>query len=340
MAIRDDFFNLLDTGAVWDVAVAINRTNPVPIDRKSAFKTLSDLQTYASTDPTAYPTQVCAVLLEDNSVQLYVLDGNKVPQEIGSGSGSAMIFVESIAALNTEGTPPKGVPSDLKIGQQAFVSEDQKIHFLTALTGGEGDLPYVWKIQASDAPTWNDTSALVNFYITDRAGYTSIGTKDQNTLYFLSDEQIVYKGTTDYTSSIIVVSGGAFPEVTSAIPNKLYIDSDSFEVRITADKAGWINVSPGYITDGSNWAQTTDDNKLATIGAIKTGIGASFIAKLGNGAADVLITATVDGGIQRTSTKIGGATLAGSPNETTVATEAAVASAITDAISWKELASE
>lgn len=337
MAIRDDFFNLLETGAVWDVAVAINRTNPVPIDKKSAFKSLSDLQTYASTDPTAYPTQVCAVLLEDNTVQLYALDGNKVPQEIGSGSGSAMIFVNNIADLNTEGTPPNGVPNDLEIGQQAFVSEDQKIHFLTALTGGEGDLPYVWKVQASDAPTWNDTSALVNFYVTDRSGYNGIGSKDNNTLYFLSDEQVVYKGTTDYTSSIIVVSSGAFPEVASAIPNKLYIDSDSFEVKITTDKLDWDNVSPGYITDGSNWAQSTDDSKLATIGAIKTGISADFIAKLDMGDADVLITATADGGIQRTSTKIGGATLAGSPNETTVATEAAVASAITDAISWQEL---
>lgn len=216
----------------------------------------------------------------------------------------------------------------------SVVNETENSTQLYVIANTAGELQEIGS--GTGAPTWNDTDALVNFYVTNRAGYNGIGTKDQNTLYFLSDEQIVYKGTTDYTNSIVVVSAGAFPKVASAIPNKLYIDGDSFEVRITTDKQNWINVSPGYITDGSNWAQTTDDSKLATVGAIKAGIGASFIAKLGTGEADVLITSTADGGIQRTSTKIGGATLAGTPNANTVATEAAVS----DAISWKTLAVE
>lgn len=305
------------------------------LDKDSVFYSLGDATTYATTNPRAYVGQIISVVNEsENSTKLYVIANTAGElQEIGSGTGVAMIFVDTVAALKTLGEPPTGVPNDLAIGQQAFVSEDQKIHFLTSI-GTDGDpTTYNWEVQASDAPTWNDTSALVNFYVTDRAGYNGIGTKDQNTLYFLSDEQIVYKGTTDYTNSIIIVSAGAFPEVASAIPNKLYIDGDLFEVRITTDKQKWINVSPGYITDGSNWAQTTDDSKLATVGAIKAGIGASFIAKLGNGEADVLITSTADGGIQRTSTKIGGATLAGTPDANTVATEAAVS----DAISWKTL---
>ena len=300
------------------------------LDRDSVFYNLGDATTYATSSPRAYVGQIISVVNEtENSTQLYVIANTAGElQEVGSGTSVAMIFVDTITALKTLGEPPTGVPDDLAIGQQAFVSEDQKIHFLTSI-GTDGDpTTYNWEVQASDAPTWNDTNALVNFYVTDRTGYTSIGTKDQNTLYFLSDEQIVYKGTTDYTNSIIVVSGGAFPEVTSAIPNKLYIDSDSFEVRITADKAAWINVSPGYITDGSNWAQTTDDSKLATVGAIKAGIGASFIAKIGTGEANVIITATADGGIQRTSAKIGGATLAGTTDANTLATEAAVETAI------------
>lgn len=312
------------------------------LDKDSVFYDLGEATTYASSNPRAYVGQIISVVNEaNNSTQLYVIaNAAGKLQEVGSGTGVAMIFVEKIANLKKLGEPPAGVPKNLAIGQQAFVSEDKKIHFLTSI-GTDGDpSTYDWEVQASDAPTWNDTKALVNFYVTDRAGYTSIDTKDQNTLYFLSDEQIVYKGTTDYTNSIIVVSGGAFPEVTSAIPNKLYIDSDSFEVRITADKTNWINVSPGYITDGSNWSQTTDDSKLATIGAIKAGIGAEFIAKLGAGDADVVITATADGGIQRTSVKIGGAALADTADENTLATEVAVESAITDAISWKELASE
>lgn len=84
MAIRDDFFTALAKGAKWDVGVSINRTNPLPLDANSVFKTKAELDTYAA-GVLAYVGQPVAVVSE-NDTTLYVLDQNKVPQEVGKAT--------------------------------------------------------------------------------------------------------------------------------------------------------------------------------------------------------------------------------------------------------------
>ena len=59
---RDELFELLETSAKWDIGVAINRTNPVPLDLKAVFEDYDGLIQYAQTDPVAYPGQVVAVV--------------------------------------------------------------------------------------------------------------------------------------------------------------------------------------------------------------------------------------------------------------------------------------
>ena len=61
---REEFFNKLNNGAKWDVGVAINRTNPVPLDANSVFESFDALTTYATTNALAYPGQVVSVLGE------------------------------------------------------------------------------------------------------------------------------------------------------------------------------------------------------------------------------------------------------------------------------------
>lgn len=58
----EEFFEKLTNGAKWDVGVAINRTNPVPLDANSVFESLDALTTYATTNALAYPGQVVSVL--------------------------------------------------------------------------------------------------------------------------------------------------------------------------------------------------------------------------------------------------------------------------------------
>lgn len=95
MSIRDDFFTALSKGAKWDVGVSIARTNPLPLDANSVFKSFADLETYCG-GVLAYVGQPVAVVGE-NETTLYVLDQNKVPQPVGTatdGDGKTIELTE------------------------------------------------------------------------------------------------------------------------------------------------------------------------------------------------------------------------------------------------------
>ena len=74
--LRENFFESLQKGAKWDVGVSINRTNPLPLDQYSVFKSESDLDTYIK-GAFAYPGQVVAVVGEDETA-IYYLTQNKI----------------------------------------------------------------------------------------------------------------------------------------------------------------------------------------------------------------------------------------------------------------------
>ena len=61
---REEFFNKLKTGAKWDVGVAINRTNPVPLDANEIFESIATMETYIKSNALAYPGQIVVVLGE------------------------------------------------------------------------------------------------------------------------------------------------------------------------------------------------------------------------------------------------------------------------------------
>ena len=83
--IRENFFDSLTKGAKWDVGVSINRTNPLPLDQYSVFKSETDLDAYIA-GAFAYPGQILAVVSENETV-IYYLDQNKIKQEVGSMPG-------------------------------------------------------------------------------------------------------------------------------------------------------------------------------------------------------------------------------------------------------------
>lgn len=61
---REEFFEKLNTGAKWDVGVAIARTNPVPLDANEIFASITDLEAYIKSNALAYPGQIVVVLGE------------------------------------------------------------------------------------------------------------------------------------------------------------------------------------------------------------------------------------------------------------------------------------
>lgn len=113
------------------------------------------------------------------------------------------------------------------------------------------------------------TTSKVNFRYGTEAGYLQSNI-DQDTIYFLTDVKKIFKGTVDMTSNVIPVSE-EFPAVAQAIPDKLYVDVDTFEVRVKLD-VGWKILSPGYISDECDWADLSTDDKLVTKRVIKNKI--------------------------------------------------------------------
>jgi hypothetical protein len=70
--------------ATNDLLVGYTRRFSGPVDATATFPTLSALQSYASSDPTAYAGQVCAVT---GTNTVYVINTDKTISAVGSGSG-------------------------------------------------------------------------------------------------------------------------------------------------------------------------------------------------------------------------------------------------------------
>lgn len=308
-----------------------SRLSARPLDSTSLFYTLEEAQTYAQSNPYAYVGQIISVVDESNeaaSAYIIVNTAGDI-EKIGTG-GSSTLVVASVADLTGE-----DMPDNLVVGQTAFVTGESKSYILTAL----GDAPpssYVWTEMTSSDTVWSGTENSVIFYALTQSAYDGVSPKNADTLYFVTDSGKIFKGDTDVSSSVIATS--TIPEVASAIKGKLYINSTTLEAKITIDGAAWINLSPGYLTTGTEWTQA-DSNKLATIGLVKEGITATLNSLMGSGAADVIVTATANGGVQRSTMKLGADTF-GSAGSTTVATEAGVTAKIAETLAWNEIVAE
>ena len=77
-----EFFEKLNSGATWSAGVSFKRANALPLERYSVHASLSDAQTYASTNPVAYPGQIIAVV-ENDSTGVYYIDHTMNLKEVG-----------------------------------------------------------------------------------------------------------------------------------------------------------------------------------------------------------------------------------------------------------------
>lgn len=100
---RQEFFNLKAAGALWDVGVSINRTNPLPLDKNAVFESYDAALTYAK-GVLSYPGQFIAVVSEDSSVTGYIItvaggDGATL-QKLAAQTATGDV-VADLAALTT-----------------------------------------------------------------------------------------------------------------------------------------------------------------------------------------------------------------------------------------------
>lgn len=108
---------------------------------------------------------------------------------------------------------------------------------------------------------------MVKWVITSGASYDSLATKDVNTLYFIKDRSEIFKGNIPFASSVILVD--EFPVDNIAL-KKVYFNTTTFESKVY-DGYEWHVISEyREINSSINKNEETSDNKLATIGAIKS----------------------------------------------------------------------
>lgn len=244
---------------------SFDRNAAFPLEFAAWFGSYEDAQAAAQTavevgsTDSKYYYGMQLYVFDGTTARTYLIQGDKSLKEIGENT--PMMFVDSEDDLY--------LLEDLEIGQQVLVEGTGEIW---VFKGGVVSEPSNW-VQAGSGSdvVWQGTEDRVIFRAIAQSAFDSVDPKDANTLYFITDAGKIYKGSTDVTSCVTV---GAIPEASEAVKGKLYIDSNTFAMAITMDGASWIQASPGYLTDGVEWA-AADSKKLATIGLIKKGIQAA-----------------------------------------------------------------
>ena len=93
-----------------------------------------------------------------------------------------------------------------------------------------------------------------------QAAYNALETKDSNVLYFCSDTAKIYKGSTDYTSTIIIASS----KPTTPITGKVYVFTNTDTVESYINNTWKILSYPVATTINA----ASDDNHVATAKAV------------------------------------------------------------------------
>ena len=161
MSVRNNFFTELAGASMWDVAVAINRGNALPLDRYSVFQSLEEVNTYINNPKgsIAYPGQVLAVVGE-NATTVYYLDQNLAVKPVGvipSGDNRSIeVTAEGAISLLGAATAENGTLPMLENGALVWKTledigagdgNDDTTYEITGLSKGEGEAAEVYGIQ-------------------------------------------------------------------------------------------------------------------------------------------------------------------------------------------------
>lgn len=90
--------------AFMEFPLSMSRQDAFPLDKNSVFYSMSDAQTYAQTNPTAYVGQVIAVVVDGTSTIYHIktADGNLEPLGTGDLEGDVGSLVDAKVASDEE----------------------------------------------------------------------------------------------------------------------------------------------------------------------------------------------------------------------------------------------
>ncbi len=116
---RQEFFEMKAAGALWDVGVSINRTNPLPLDKNAVFESYDEALEYAK-GVLSYPGQFIAVVAENSTVTGYIItvaggDGAKL-QMLAATTASGDVgkdLADLAAKVGTLETAVEGIKTEI-----------------------------------------------------------------------------------------------------------------------------------------------------------------------------------------------------------------------------------
>ena len=211
MSVRNNFFTELAGASMWDVAVAINRGNALPLDRYSVFQSLEEVNTYINNPKgsIAYPGQILAVVGE-NATTVYYLDQNLAVKPVGvipSGdSKSIEVTAEGAISLLGAAAAADGTLPMLENGALVWKTledigagdgNDNTTYEFSPLEKGEGDAAetYGIKIQVKEngVATGDPIELALDVYTKSEIDATVEGLEDRiKTLEDAEDADTTY----------------------------------------------------------------------------------------------------------------------------------------------------
>lgn len=163
--------------------------------------------------------------------------------------------------------------------------------------------------------------ALVKFVSTNAAGFGGLAAKDENTLYFVSDERRIYKGAVPFSGGIYK-KVSALPSTTEAEVNVIYVVGDNGDTAAYYDGTQFVYINKPTSVAADLAALTervaTAEGKLNTI----QGTGDGSISKAlsdANAHADTKVQELADGQVATNKSDIAGlkTTVAGKADKAT-----------------------
>lgn len=176
-----DFETRLNESTKWDIGVAINRTNPVPLDSHSVFTSETDLDDYVDNSLIAYPGQIVS-LIQTGSTKNYTLyadsAGTLHKQTIAASSGgtsSDVVFTIPTGYSATFTTDNLGDNSVILIHKDSSASAYATIDGNTYSTGdfiyltsfADGSVSF----RTGAGAEYSGTPTMATLYITAISGY-------------------------------------------------------------------------------------------------------------------------------------------------------------------------
>lgn len=257
---REELFTNLKGGARWDVGVAINRSNSLPLDANSIFESYEAAEAYASKDASriaeygflnnAYIGQIITVVPTEGDIGVYYIDANQKLQQVGKSitadeasivndNGTIKIYGFDAAAASTY--PRKGAD-----GKIEWVTIEQLVEGATENTITAGDNKTI-------DSTASDTGYTVSLHGAADASENQVPALDADKKLKWID--VYTKSEIDgKISGVLSYKGAAAGVPTDEGKNILVGDKT---IAASADNIGHVYFYNGkeYASDGSKWEE-------------------------------------------------------------------------------------